>query len=51
MIFQWLYLIADKFVDQMQQKEPHALLIVANFAVLINPYDLYDCWFLKGWDD
>ncbi|KAJ6093933.1 hypothetical protein N7467_002778 [Penicillium canescens] len=49
MIFQWLYLMDDEFVDRMQQKKPHALLIVANFALLINLYDLYNCWFLRGW--
>jgi hypothetical protein len=48
-IFQWLYVMEDEFVDRMQQKKPHALLIVANFAVLINLYDLNDCWFLRGW--
>jgi hypothetical protein len=49
MIFQWLYLMDDKLVDQIQQKDSHALLILANFAVLINLYDLYNCWFLHGW--
>ncbi|CAG8130723.1 unnamed protein product [Penicillium olsonii] len=49
MIFQWLYLMEEDFIDRVQRRNPHALLIVANFSVLLSTYDSLGCWFLRGW--
>ncbi|KAJ5758183.1 Zn(II)2Cys6 transcription factor [Penicillium nucicola] len=46
-IFSWLYMLPDVLVNDMQNKQPAALLLVSFFSVLLNELD--SVWFIQGW--
>lgn len=48
-VFRWLYVLQDEFIELLQQKRPHALIVVAYFTVLVHVMESNECWFLQGW--
>ncbi|KAL2166849.1 hypothetical protein VTG60DRAFT_2084 [Thermothelomyces hinnuleus] len=44
----WPFLIPDSIVAGIEQREPHALLILAYYAVFLNALNT-TFWFLRGW--
>lgn len=50
-IFRWLYILDDGFMECVQERRPLALIIVAYFALSMKILDHQNCWFLKGWAD
>lgn len=48
-VFRWLYLLDDQMMQQMQGKEPLAMIMTGYYAVLLKVPELMDCWFVKGW--
>ncbi|KAJ6184827.1 hypothetical protein N7519_006128 [Penicillium mononematosum] len=43
----WLYRQPEEFVSIMEQQEPHALIIVASWGVLLKYME--SSWLMKGW--
>lgn len=50
-VFRWLYLLDDNLIQQMQQKQPHALIILSYFALLMTALQVDNCWYIKGWPE
>jgi hypothetical protein len=48
-VFRWLYMLDDRVVKKLQEKEPHALIMVGYYAILLRVPELTGCWFVKGW--
>ncbi|KAK7537027.1 uncharacterized protein J3D65DRAFT_362368 [Phyllosticta citribraziliensis] len=46
-VFVWLFRLSEAFMDRVQQRKPVALVIFANFCVLLN--ELEARWWVKGW--
>ncbi|KAJ5745791.1 hypothetical protein N7520_010973 [Penicillium odoratum] len=45
----WLYRRPEAFVHTLEQKQPHALVILAYWAVLLKYME--SAWFMEGWSD
>lgn len=48
-VFRWLYVLDDRMVELLQQKEPHALIVFGYYAVLLRVTELVGAWFTLGW--
>lgn len=48
-VFRWLYILDDRMVEKLQQKDPHALIMFGYFAVLLRVPELMGVWFMQGW--
>lgn len=46
-VLRWLWVVDDAYIHQARQKEPHALVLLAHFAVLLQSIQCF--WFTKGW--
>lgn len=46
-IMSWVYQLDGEFVQQLDKKEPVALIILCYFCVLLSTIERY--WFLEGW--
>ncbi|KAL5449859.1 hypothetical protein PMIN07_009009 [Paraphaeosphaeria minitans] len=48
-VFRWLYILDDQMVEKLQRKDPHALIMIGHYAVLLRIPELVGCWFVQGW--
>jgi hypothetical protein len=48
-IFGWLYRLESAFTACVARREPHALLILAHYAVLLNSDTVRGGWYMDGW--
>jgi hypothetical protein len=44
----WVYRLPSEFVNQLEQKESMALVVLAYWAMLLKY--MQSVWFMKGWD-
>lgn len=49
-LFIWPYQLENEFTNNLQGKDPVALVILAHFAVLLKVFSL-SIWFLQGWSE
>lgn len=49
LIFLWLYMLEDEFIDHLRARHPAALLMLAHYAVLFRT--ITAAWFLRGWTE
>ncbi|KAF3384905.1 hypothetical protein F1880_002375 [Penicillium rolfsii] len=45
----WLYRLPEELVGQLEHKEPHALVLLAYWAMILKNMD--SVWFMKGWSE
>jgi hypothetical protein len=48
-VFGWLYRAQPEFVACVRRCEPHALLVLAHYAVLLNTDTVPKGWYIQGW--
>jgi hypothetical protein len=48
-VFGWLYCMDLDFVTCIRRREPHALLVLAYYAVLLNRDAVQKGWYVEGW--
>ncbi|KAK3292523.1 uncharacterized protein B0H64DRAFT_426590 [Chaetomium fimeti] len=48
-VFGWLYRVQPEFVACIRECEPHALLVLAHYAVLLNTDTVPRGWYIEGW--
>ncbi|KAK4158328.1 hypothetical protein C8A00DRAFT_39310 [Chaetomidium leptoderma] len=48
-IFGWLYRVGPEFVACVRRRDPHALLVLAYYAVLLGGEGIRGGWFVEGW--
>ncbi|KAF1914547.1 hypothetical protein BDU57DRAFT_453289 [Ampelomyces quisqualis] len=42
----WIYLVSDRYVELLSERQPGSLIILAHYAVLIRRSE--QCWYLEG---
>lgn len=48
-VFGWLYRAQPEFVACVRRREPHALLVLAHYAVLLNTDTVSKGWYIEDW--
>lgn len=46
-VMSWVYQLDDVFIEQLEEKDPVALIILGYFCVLFSTIESY--WFMEGW--